>query len=94
MLNSFLIHIIEHVIAFSPKYFNILNQCPDYKRKSIGTDVCLSGLSHCRIYEKKRTTINTPKQLKPRTDEAQKKRQEKTREKHLFAHDEIITIKV
>lgn len=43
--------------------------------------------------KKKKQQLTHRKQLKPRTDEAQKKRQEKTREKHLFAHDEIITIK-
>lgn len=63
------------------------------EKKSIGIDVCLSGLSHCRISEKE-TTINTSKHLKKRElTKHRKKRQEKTREKRLFAHDEIITIK-
>jgi len=63
------------------------------RKKSIGIDVCLSGLSsHYRISETE-TTINTPKYLKKPRTEVQKKRQEKTREKCLFAHDEIITIK-
>lgn len=40
---------------FSQLTFNILNayQCPDSKKKSIGTGVCLSELSHYHISEKR-----------------------------------------
>jgi len=54
----------------------------DYKRKSIGTDVCLSELSHYRnSKKKKKQELTHRKQLKPRTDEAQKKKTRKNQRK-------------